>query len=155
MDKLILAYTNTTYRVFAPEPFDLRIGKWSSTLQNLMQATGSECCAFLSAYNPWSIEHHVGANNERHAELRTLTRPAPYYEGVGFSENSEMPWMPERGMLVLQQEYPDTAYTLMRLFNQHAFVWCDESCVPQLLLTGDTETERKLVSAAHRAARGG
>jgi hypothetical protein len=155
MDKLILAYTNTTYRVFTPTPFDLRIGELCGPLHWLMQVTGSECCAFLTAYNPWSIEHHVGANNEQHAELRALARPAPYYEGVGFSTDSSMPWLPERGILILHQEYPDTAYMLARKFNQHAFVWCDETCVPQLLLTGDTETEHRLTVGAKTRARGG
>lgn len=155
MDRLILAYTNTTYRVFAPAPFDLRIGKYSPELASLHNTLGSECSAFLTAYNPWSIEHHVGANLEQHDRLRMVSSPSQCYEGVGFSMDSSMPWLPERGLLLIRQEYPDKAYALMRQFNQHAFVWCDETCVPQLLLVGDTETEDKLTRVAQRAARGG
>ncbi len=52
----ISAYKNINYRVFAPVPFVLKIGQSSEPLRRLYNEHNCASSAFITAYNPYSIE---------------------------------------------------------------------------------------------------
>lgn len=63
------AYMNTDYTVFADPEFVLEIGKASQHLDALLQANGATTGAFITAWNPYSVQRSDEANRSAQQEL--------------------------------------------------------------------------------------
>ena len=117
---LILAYRNTTYRVFiCGESIDIRIGCGQRRLDELLCGRS---WAFISACNPGSIR--TSDNPERQRALLEKLDNLGYekYPGIGIPDQGG--WLPEESVLVagiIELE----AIRIGREFGQNAIV-CGE-----------------------------
>lgn len=130
---LISAYESTDFRVLEPEAFTLRIGQQSDKLQALFHASGANCAAFLTAWNPYS-EQTTDAENERlQSELtkRLLLEGFVTARGLGADPSGE--WPGEESLFVLGLDLA-RAKSFGQQFRQNAIVWADADAVPRLVL---------------------
>lgn len=131
---LLAAYHATHYRVqHSAGAFTLRTGKASPELAQLLAATGSECAAFITACNPYSLplsaEDNAAAQRQLEQELRQHGyQPIP---AIGLDPAGE--WQGEESFLVPGLALED-AKTLGRQYAQNAILWMERSSTPQLVL---------------------
>ena len=111
----------------------LRINQYSKSLSQLLAASGQQCAAFITAYNPFSQPQNLAANQAVHARLRDeLSRHAnQVIEGMGSDPSGA--WPPEQSFLALGVEL-DAAEALGRQFGQNAIVWAGADAIPRLIL---------------------
>lgn len=129
----IQAYMETDFRVAAPEPFVLRVGVASAPLAQLYRLHRVDCCAFISACNPYSRLISDDANAEHQLELaRELGGLGlTFLDGVG--AHPEGGWPPESGYLVPGLSLA-AARALGERYEQNAILWCGPDAVPELVL---------------------
>lgn len=129
----IRAYMETDFRVTAPEPFVLRVGIASEPLAQLHRLYRVDCCAFISACNPYSRLIGNDANAERQLELaRELAGLGlTFLDGIGAHPAGG--WPPESGYLVPGLSLAD-AKALGERYEQNAILWCGPDAVPELVL---------------------
>jgi hypothetical protein len=130
----VRAYLATDYRLgHTEESITLTIGQRSERLAILFAASGVDCGAFLTAYNPRGSIQSDAANERGHAELARLVRQQGLsaLEGSGSEEGTD--WPSEKSWFVLGLQL-DPAKALGRRFDQDAIVWVGADVVPQLIL---------------------
>lgn len=127
------AFHETSYHVFAPAPFALRIGERSEALAALQRAHGVAASAFVTACNPASTDLGAVANAPRMAALRSELAAAgvAFVEGEGRHPSNG--WPPEPSLLALGLSRAN-ARALGARHGQDAIVWCGADAVPQLEL---------------------
>jgi len=136
-NELVSAFERTRYIVYYDTPFTLRIGVHSAELKNLHTLHYSGCSAFITAYNPKSVELTPEQNEERQRALKQELDSLGYlyYEGLGQPEDAG--WQGEASLLVLN--IPEAvAVRLREDYGQWAIVYCGEDAVPQLKFTNAT-----------------
>lgn len=130
---IIEAYRQTDYRVRAPRPFTLKIGRASQALLRLHTQQGVGSSAFITACNPYSRMLTEDENAERQQRLgEALTREGWRYL-LGSGKHISGPWPAEASFLVLGMGR-DEACRVAEAFEQNAFVFCAEDGIPQLVL---------------------
>jgi hypothetical protein len=129
----ISAYKATNYRVFSPVPFVLKIGRSSEPLRLLYNEYGCSSCAFITAYNPYSIETPNSENVEAQSRLEDKLREKSFPITAGLGEDSAGVWPGEPSLLVLGITL-DEAKSIGIEFGQNAIVWVQEDATPQLIL---------------------
>jgi len=129
----VRAYRETDYCVEAPEPFVLRIGVSIAPLAQLYRQHHADCCAFVSACNPYSRIVSDKENTERQRELALeLTHLGlTFFAGIG--RHPDGGWPAEHSFLVLELPLA-TAKALGEKHEQNAIVWCGPDAVPELVL---------------------
>jgi len=131
--ELIAAYRATTYRVESAELIiDLVIDQFNHELAVLHLQHRVNSSAFITAFNPYSIQTSRNANTTAHEALvrHIDSMHLPWLGGVGVGTDPN--WSPERSVLVgISFEQVNT---LAHLYRQNAFIFCDESAVPTLHL---------------------
>lgn len=133
IDPLTLAsYLETDYSVFAQLPFTLRVGVANDSLSALYRKLNTNCCAYITAYNPFG-ELRDDKNNiayqadlEKELKQRRLT----YMKGIG--KHPFQNWPAEPSFLVLDLSL-EASKQLGRKFDQNAILWCSADAVPQLI----------------------
>jgi hypothetical protein len=116
--ELIAAYKATTYRV-ATLDIDIRIGRATAALDLLLEQYGATEWAFISAWNPMSVEPPATDNDAAHRQLVEVVAAFPHFEGQGIGDDGL--WPPERSLLILGVGLAE-AVELGRRFRQHAVV---------------------------------
>jgi hypothetical protein len=130
--ELVQAYKETDYFVHADPTFKMRIGQPCPELTRLMGARNANCAAFITAWNPFSQQLSPKENEQRQHELKAQlkTRGLIFIDGVGQHPSNEWPGEPSVLILNLNRE---SAKVLAAQYEQNAFVWADETAVPELV----------------------
>lgn len=132
---LLQAYLRTNYVVFLPgEPdLGLSVGSRSARLSQLMAHYRAHEAAFLTAYNPASLQADDGSNRAAqetlHQELIARSCTIFFAEG----RDSDGLWPPEPSFLVLGLSYVE-AGKLAERFEQAAILFSGKDAVPRLCL---------------------
>ncbi|MDY7549182.1 DUF3293 domain-containing protein [Glaciimonas sp. CA11.2] len=131
--QIIQAYLETHYCVDGPPSFVIQIGVVNDALKKLYRQSKFDCCAFMTACNPFSQNLGDAVNANRQAVLahdlnkRSLT----YLHGTGRHPTGNWPGEPSYFVLGLSRE---SARVLGQQYEQNAIVWCGADAVPQLIV---------------------
>ena len=130
------AYEQTHFIVQSTPQFVLKIGQYSEEIKQLFKHHSLSTSAFITAYNPFSQQLSQDENLERQASLvkEIQSRGLNLLQGLG--QDPDHKWEGEPSVLVLGIAL-EAAKKLSRTYEQNAFVWCDESCTPQLIASFD------------------
>jgi hypothetical protein len=130
------AYEKTHFIVQSTPEFVLKIGQYSEELQQLFIQRSLSTAAFITAYNPFSQQLSEDENLERKEKLvkEIQSRGLNMLRGLG--QDPDQKWEGEPSLLILDIAF-EAAKKLARTYEQNAFVWCDESCTPQLIASFD------------------
>ena len=131
--KLIDAYENADYVVFANPEIVLRIGEPSPRLDALLAAEGATAAAYLTAANPRSEPRTDAQNRSAGATLDELLASAGYPRYAGEARDPENERAAEPSVLVIGI-YRANAATLGRLFGQNAIVFVEKGRPPELVI---------------------
>ena len=126
------AYLETDFKVFAVNPFTLKVGQYSEDLNSIIKKSKYSSAAFITAYNPYSKQLSNAENNARQEQLKIeiANRGLTAIEGIGQHPSNQWPGEPSLLILGLNKA---AAATLARQLEQNAFVWIDETSIPQLI----------------------
>lgn len=130
----IRAYLATDYRLgHTDQDIVLSVGKHSARVAELFVASGVDCGAFLTAYNPRGAQQSDHENDLAHAQLaaKLADRSLQTIEGSGSEEGTD--WPSERSYFALGLALEE-ARTFGLHFDQDAIVWVSSDAVPQLIL---------------------
>ena len=97
-NELIVAYTNTNYKVFNPK-FVIKVGQTNPELNKLLEETGNVHWAYITAFNPYSKELSLKENLLRQEELLAIVKKHDIYIGHGVDEKEI--WEPENSVLII------------------------------------------------------
>jgi hypothetical protein len=97
-NELLQAYLNTTYQLDDLN-IKIRIGQIDERLEGFLEEHGCNEWAFITAYNPRSVELSDDENSKRHQELKKDVSCLTFFEGQGVGEDPT--WKPERSLLIL------------------------------------------------------
>ena len=129
---LIQAYRETHYKVPGLE-LTLVIDQPNPALALAHRRHRADCCAFITACNPYSAELTTVENELRQgtlaAELRS--RSLSFAEGVG--QHPSNGWAGEPSFLVFGVTL-EAAKTLCARLEQNGFVWSGADAVPRSIL---------------------
>jgi hypothetical protein len=130
--ELIQAFKETEYFVHAEPAFKMQIGLQCPELARLLTERNVSCAAFITAWNPFSQQLSPKENEQRQQELKAQlkTRGLSFIDGIGQHPSNEWPGEPSVLILKLNRE---SAKVLAAQYEQHAFVWADETAVPELV----------------------
>jgi hypothetical protein len=118
--ELLDAYYATEYRVSTPEgTISLKADTQSDQLRDLLKANGVASCAFITAYNQYSIQESDEVNQRRQAELEeTVSKYWKYHKGEGVDPTGQ--WAAEPSLLILGIDYEEAkGYAV----GQNAFLY--------------------------------
>lgn len=127
--ELLSAYLETDYFVSDDPPLLLRIGDENDDAKILLASFAVDSAAFITAWNPRSNVLSEDENDARQAELLGEIEARRLNYLVGYGERKD--WL-EFSYLVLGINR-DSARELAEQFEQNAFVWLDQSGVPELV----------------------
>lgn len=131
---LFKAFEETHYIVHHQQPFTLRIGQSSPDLDALLQATGRDCAAFITAWNPMSQQLSQNENQRRQKNMLNELNARNLSIVCGIGQHPTNGWPGEESILVLGLEL-DAARTVAKAFGQIAFVWASKGALVQLVET--------------------
>jgi hypothetical protein len=134
---LLEAYVQTDYRVFGAPGFTLRVGTRSGDLARICAGHGIATAAFITAFNPFSMELSQEENARRQDELRDVvfTLGLRFMEGIG--QHPSNGWPGEESLLILGGPLKKMR-ALGAQFGQNAIVWVGADAVPELVLLQTT-----------------
>jgi glycine/D-amino acid oxidase-like deaminating enzyme len=130
--KLMDAYREADYVVFAESEFVLKIGEPSRRLDALLEQEGATTAAFLTAANPRSKPRSPAQNASALSALDQLVAAAGYPWRAGEGREPDGSWV-EPSRLVIGI-YRENAEALGRLFGQNAIVFIEKGGPPELLV---------------------
>lgn len=123
----------THFVVKGANPFVLRIGVKSGPLLSLYGKSQSDCCAYLTACNPYSEPLSDSANAERQARLERDLEAQGWKFIPGSGEHPSGDWPGEPSFLVLGMSKEEGRAFGAR-YEQNAIVWCAAGAVPELVV---------------------
>ena len=126
------AYLETDFKVFAENSFTMKVGQYSSELNSIIKKSKHSSAAFITAYNPYSQQLSDAENVARQEQLKIeiAKRGLTAIEGIGQHPSNQWPGEPSLLVIGLSNA---AAATLARQLEQNAFVWIDETSIPQLI----------------------
>jgi len=130
--KLQRAFEETHYTVHHQPAFTLRIGQHSPELDALLQASGHDCAAFITACNPQGQRLDASDNRQRQQNLLDELDARDLTTLPGSGQHPDNGWPAEESVLVLGLQF-QAARALARGFGQLAFVWADRHQVAELI----------------------
>ncbi|TXI89008.1 MAG: DUF3293 domain-containing protein [Cupriavidus sp.] len=130
---LVQAYLETHYQVQGSAPMVLRVGEVNLALAALHAAAGVDCSAFITAWNPLSVQQEPARNLALQQSLEHVLqqRGWRWINGVGQHPVNSRPG--EESFLMLGVALDD-ARALGVQFGQNAIVWSGADALPQLIL---------------------
>lgn len=130
--ELIQAFSETDYIVHHEPPFTMNIGKPSLDLKKLMAERNALGAAFITAWNPFSQKLSDQENAKRQQELKDKLkqRGLMFIDGIGQHPGNGWPGEPSVLILDLNRE---AAKALAGHYEQHAFVWSDQTGLIELV----------------------
>ncbi len=131
-EELINAYMETNYfidKISIP----LKINKYNSFLQNIYDNNNINTCAYITAYNPYSKRVNIDKNIKNNESLKSLLDEKNYKYIEGFGSHPSNEWEKEYSFFIINIDY-NSACDIGRKYNQNAILWCNDNCIPQLIL---------------------
>lgn len=125
-------YRATTYRVMTrPAPIDLRVGRYSAAMADLLAGCAVSGSVLVSACNPQGRLRSAEANQAAHDRLIALlrARSEAYVPALGIPDSGD--WPAETSVLILGADRR-RAGAWCRLLRQNAVLWIGADAVPQL-----------------------
>jgi hypothetical protein len=132
-DQLIAAYRATRYGVAADPPFELHVGRWSAELDALLLKQGTDCAAYITAWNPFSVPAPEAGNRAAQARLERQLRDEGYAPLTGVGRDPRGRWPGEPSVLVPGLSR-DAAIAIGRMYRQHAVLWVRRGAAVELVL---------------------
>jgi hypothetical protein len=130
---LLAAYLGAEYVVYGEPDIVLRVGERSAALDALLEDTGAQTAAFLTAANPGGILMDAGENALSTEALRSAQEQAGYTCLAGEGRDPQEEWPAEPSVLVLGIARGE-AEILGRSYEQSAIVFVDMGRPPELVL---------------------
>ena len=132
--ELIRSYEKSHYVVSDTDAFVLRIAEHSEALRSLHARLKATSSAFLTACAPFSQETSQVDNDflQSSFEDELMRDGFHFVRGFGHGDGDESHWV-EKSALVLSISL-EQASNYATKHRQNAFVWCDENCIPKLVL---------------------
>lgn len=130
------AYRDADYVVFADRTLVLRIGEPSAALDALIGTEGATTAAFVTAANPRGEKRSDEENGVANAALQSFVAAAGYPHFWGEGRDPFGSWA-EPSFLVIGI-YRANAEALAQLFEQNAFVFCEQGKAPELVILEKT-----------------
>lgn len=134
MTELRQAFEETLYIVYHQPVFTLRIDQHSPELDALLQSTGHDCAAFITAWNPMSDTLAEEENRCRQEQLVSALEGDGYSCIPGIGQHPDNGWPGEESVLVLGLQV-NQAFQIAVACRQLAFVWAGKGRACQLVLT--------------------
>ena len=113
--------------------FVLRIDQFSVALAAAHAQYGCANSAFITAFNPHSVQLPEDENLARQYALRELLREQRHAFVDGIGQHPDGLWPGEPSFLVFGLSLEE-AFTLGQRFSQNAIVWAGCEAIPQLVL---------------------
>lgn len=131
--ELIQAYRETHYRVEGADPFTLMVGQVSAEVLKALAKRGLKSCAFVTAWNPYSISLKPEENTilERRLNLHLNAHGWSHTPGEGVHPSNG--WTGERSFVVWGVSETN-AREIAEAFQQNAFIWVGDDGIPELIL---------------------
>ncbi len=129
----IQSYMETNYQVEGPTHFILTVGHESDELLDLYKKLSVKSCAFITAFNPWSIPLSDEENIIREQRLVDFLRTKGYHSVPGIGTHPSNSWPGERSQMVWGIS-KSQAREIAAEFHQNAFVWAGQDRIPELIL---------------------
>lgn len=146
--RLLLAYRRARYVVETPAPVELRVGRASRELSDVLRNVRCDTAALLTAYNPASQVTDDHANRQAQRRLQHDLESLGVGCLAGFGEDADGCWPPEPSLLALGLSRAH-ADTLADKYGQSAYLWfgseaayCSLRLRQALLIPGDNEIMR-------------
>lgn len=130
-DDLQRAFEETHFIVHHRPQFTLRIGQTSPELDELLQATGQDSAAFITAWNPMCQMLELHVNRQRQKSLKDELDVQSLTTIPGIGQHPTNGWPGEESLLVLGLQL-ETARALAHKHEQLAFVWTPRNGVSAL-----------------------
>lgn len=129
----VQAYLETEYFVRGESDFVLQVGQFSNSLESEHKLRGSDCSAFITAYNPYSnvVDEVDNAKRQKALTDELQRRSLNFTDGIGRHPSNQWPGEPSYLVFGLSLE---ASKTLGVRFEQNAIIWCGIDCIPQLIL---------------------
>lgn len=130
---LIQAYQETHYKVEGGSPFTLMVGQVSEEVLKVFSERGFKSCAFVTAWNPYSIalKPEENAIRERKLNLHLNAQGLEHTPGEGVHPSNG--WAGERSSLIWGV-LETSAREIAEAFQQNAFIWVGEDGIAELIL---------------------
>lgn len=129
----IEAYRGTDFRVCHDPIFTLRVGMLSEELREVYAQQRVTCAAFITAWNPYSMETSEAENIAFQTRLEASVAEAGYRFWPGLGVDPSGKWPGEPSAFVLGMDLA-TACSFGADFRQNAIVWIGETAVPELVM---------------------
>ena len=136
-EHLLSAYRSTQYRVFSAPPFILRVDEPSEAMGKLYRSNGVTSAAFITTWNPMSIEASAAANIEANKALLDAIEETQLIAIDGFGAWPNDPTKGEESFLELGIDL-QAATNLATRFQQAAFLFVGPDRVPRVILAPTT-----------------
>ena len=132
-NELLESYMLAHYHVYGSPSFILKIGHYSPELNDINKTSSKKIAAFITAFNPASIELSNQENIERNQQFEKKIKilHLDYLHGEGKCNESDSSG--EQSFLVFGIDQTE-AIRLGKEFGQNAIVWIPENSIPELLL---------------------
>ncbi|BDW81050.1 hypothetical protein MACH24_04880 [Erythrobacter sp. Dej080120_24] len=130
---LIRAYEATAYVVFAEPEFAMRIGQRSGPIFELFNRTGTNCAAYITAWNPKGEACDPVDNAAAQKRLAACVEELGLDSIKGEGRGEIGDWPPEESLLILGCKR-NRAKRLGHRFKQNAVVWIGAGAVPELIM---------------------
>ena len=131
--ELVAAYEATNFEVNYETPFVLKVGTFSKDLQSMLSKLNHNTGCFITAYNPESIEKTLVENESSQEKLYSDLSALDCKIFCGFGADPDGNWEGEPSYFAIGIS-KENAQRLGKKYRQNAIVWCDERCIPELLL---------------------
>jgi len=127
------SYASSVFCAQTPDgEIKIRVGTIEQTLERLLREVGANDWAFITAYNPASVQCSAEENAERQQQLERWVIEAGYQYFPGFGAGPDGDWPAEPSLLVLGINRTD-AVRLGHRFGQNAIVWGSVGMPAELL----------------------
>jgi hypothetical protein len=130
--ELLQAFAETHYTVHHEPPFTLHIGQPCPPLKTLMNEHNALSAAYITAWNPFSRQLNDPENKARQEELKATLKKLGLICIDGIGQHPSNNWPGEVSVLVLGMDL-ESAKSLARYYEQHAFVWAAGDGTPELV----------------------
>lgn len=130
---LILAYKETDFIVDLDPQLILHIAEYNEELLGLYNLHNVNCCAFITAYNPYSEITTDTQNIQKNKVLLNELKSKELFFLKGEGKHPSGNWPGEASYLILDISV-DESKELGNKYEQNAIVWCGADAVPQLVL---------------------
>lgn len=132
-NELVNAYKSTNFEVNYETPFVLKVGIFSEDLQSLLSKFNHNTGCFITAYNPESIEktliENKTAQEQLYSDLSAIN--CTIFNGFGSDPVGNWDGEPSYFAIGISKE---NSQRLGKKYRQNAIVWCDQKCIPELVL---------------------